>query len=387
MFSSIKRDTRRTNSYIGRKIVIKNILSLIIVTYYNFFFTLKVFIHQMKDKTTAGLLAFFLGGLGIHRFYLNQAGLGILYIALSFITCGIFAAIVPFIDAIIFFIMHDTEFDRKYNPEKFRQQVHVHVHTPGNQVPVIKKEVRQVTPTPVKKKPVSPPVTRKAANNPHKITGVTKFKQYDFKGAKESFKKALAIHYDDIATHFNLGCCYSMEEDIEKSMFHLSKAVELGFKDFNRIQKHDSLAYLRAHDEFLDFAKNNYKYEAEAEKEVPTEKEAPTEKLETPPVDLLTETDEPTEILDINAPEREKIILTEDIPKEKTWNNTRTAFDDLFGDDYDEKDISPPKLNPIENKEEIPSTLVEKLKQLGELRDKGILTEEEFNEQKKRLLG
>jgi hypothetical protein len=30
--------------------------------------------------------------------------------------------------------------------------------------------------------------------------------------------------------------------------------------------------------------------------------------------------------------------------------------------------------------------LVEKLKQLGELRDKGILTEEEFSEQKKRLL-
>jgi TM2 domain-containing membrane protein YozV len=325
----------------------------------------------MKDKTTAGLLAFFLGGAGIHRFYLNQAGLGILYIALSLITCGIFAAIVPFIDAIVFFIMNPAEFDRKYNPEKFRQQqVHVHVHnTPANQVPVIKQEVRQARPA---VKPVSPPITRKAANNPHKITGVTKFKQYDFKGAKESFKKALAIHYDDIATHFNLGCCYSMEENIEKSMFHLSKAVELGFQDFKRIDNHDSLAYLRSHDEFLDFAKNNYRYEVE--------KETPTEKLETPPVDLLAEDDE---VLDINRAEREKVILTEDIPKEKTWANSRDIFDDIFGGDDDAPSAAP---TPIEKKEAIPSSLVEKLKQLGELRDKGILTDEEFNEQKKRLL-
>lgn len=335
----------------------------------------------MKDKTTAGLLAFFLGGAGIHRFYLNQAGLGILYITLSLITCGIFAAIVPFIDAIIFFIMDPVEFDKKYNPEKFRQQVHVHVHNaPANQAPVVKKEVRQARPAPkpTRKKPVTPPKKKRVTiNNPHKITGVTKFKQYDFKGAKESFKKALLVHYDDIATHFNLGCCYSMEENIDKSMFHLSKAVELGFKDFKRIENHDSLAFLRSHDEFLDFAKNNYRYE--------TEKETPTKKSETPPVDLSVD-DEDIDVLDINTPEREKILLTEDIPEEKTWDNTRTAFDDLFGDDYDENDILPPSPKLNEKKEAIPSSLVEKLKQLAELRDKGILTEEEFNEQKKRLL-
>ena len=34
----------------------------------------------MKSKTTAGLLAIFLGGLGFHKFYLGQTGWGILYI-------------------------------------------------------------------------------------------------------------------------------------------------------------------------------------------------------------------------------------------------------------------------------------------------------------------
>ncbi|MEO0639466.1 MAG: TM2 domain-containing protein, partial [Bacteroidota bacterium] len=34
----------------------------------------------MKSKTTAYLLWFFLGGLGIHKFYLGKAGAGILYL-------------------------------------------------------------------------------------------------------------------------------------------------------------------------------------------------------------------------------------------------------------------------------------------------------------------
>ena len=33
-----------------------------------------------KNPTTAVVLALFLGGLGVHKFYLNQAGLGVLYL-------------------------------------------------------------------------------------------------------------------------------------------------------------------------------------------------------------------------------------------------------------------------------------------------------------------
>ena len=34
----------------------------------------------MKSKTTAYLLWFFLGAIGIHKFYLGKTGMGILYI-------------------------------------------------------------------------------------------------------------------------------------------------------------------------------------------------------------------------------------------------------------------------------------------------------------------
>jgi TM2 domain-containing membrane protein YozV len=39
-----------------------------------------------KNPTTAVLLALFLGGLGAHKFYLGQTGLGIVYLLFSWTT-------------------------------------------------------------------------------------------------------------------------------------------------------------------------------------------------------------------------------------------------------------------------------------------------------------
>ncbi|GAB2798576.1 TM2 domain-containing protein [Rhabdobacter roseus] len=66
----------------------------------------------MKNKTTAGILALFLGGLGVHRFYLGQTGLGILYL----VFCWTFIpAIVALIDGIIFLTQSEASFNQKYN--------------------------------------------------------------------------------------------------------------------------------------------------------------------------------------------------------------------------------------------------------------------------------
>lgn len=42
-----------------------------------------------KSKMTAGLLGIFLGGFGIHRFYLGFTGIGVAQIIVTLITCGI----------------------------------------------------------------------------------------------------------------------------------------------------------------------------------------------------------------------------------------------------------------------------------------------------------
>jgi TM2 domain-containing membrane protein YozV len=65
-----------------------------------------------KNKIVAGLLALFLGGLGIHKFYLGRNGWGIIYLIFfwTFIP-----AIIAFFEAIILLVMNEDRFDEKFN--------------------------------------------------------------------------------------------------------------------------------------------------------------------------------------------------------------------------------------------------------------------------------
>ena len=64
-----------------------------------------------KNRMTAVLLAFFLGGFGAHKFYLGQTGLGILYL-LFFWT--FIPAIAAFVEFIIYLTTTDRAFAAKY---------------------------------------------------------------------------------------------------------------------------------------------------------------------------------------------------------------------------------------------------------------------------------
>lgn len=65
-----------------------------------------------SDKTTAGLLALLVGGLGVHKFYLGKSGQGILY----FVFCWTWIpAVLGVIEGILYLTMSQQEFDYKYN--------------------------------------------------------------------------------------------------------------------------------------------------------------------------------------------------------------------------------------------------------------------------------
>jgi TM2 domain-containing membrane protein YozV len=64
-----------------------------------------------KDRITAALLAFFLGGFGVHHFYLGNTLIGVIYV----IFCWtLIPAIIAFVEFIILMTMSDKKFAAKY---------------------------------------------------------------------------------------------------------------------------------------------------------------------------------------------------------------------------------------------------------------------------------
>lgn len=83
----------------------------------------------MKEKSTAGMLALFLGGVGAHKFYLGKTGQGVLYLLFFWTFIPAFIALA---EGIIYLTESQQAFDAKYNPGKVSSVV-----SPESSAPVI----------------------------------------------------------------------------------------------------------------------------------------------------------------------------------------------------------------------------------------------------------
>ncbi len=68
-----------------------------------------------RNKMVAAILAFLLGPLGIHRFYLGRTGSAVLMLLLSCTVIGLILTVPwAFVDMIRYLIMPDREFEKRY---------------------------------------------------------------------------------------------------------------------------------------------------------------------------------------------------------------------------------------------------------------------------------
>lgn len=61
----------------------------------------------VKNKIAAGLLGIFLGGLGVHKFYLGKVGMGIVYVLFCWTAIP---ALIGFIEGIVYLCSSDENF-------------------------------------------------------------------------------------------------------------------------------------------------------------------------------------------------------------------------------------------------------------------------------------
>ena len=141
--------------------------------------------------------------------------------------------------------MSEASFDRKYNKGRYRVKD--------------RREYRVESTNVMKRHRPSQNKRSRPKANPFKKSGIKKYKEFDLEEAIIDFNKGLEIDPGDIALHFNIACAYSLTEQKDKAFDHLEKAVVHGFKDFNKIDTHDDLAFARIQDEFLTFKANGYK--------------------------------------------------------------------------------------------------------------------------------
>ena len=237
----------------------------------------------MKDKNTAALFALFLGWLGVHRFYLRQPGLGVLYLLL--LTTGI-SVVLGIIDAIVLLAMDPEEFDRRYNDDgesyehdryrRYRKERSDYRRKTSESRRERSSSSHSKRASPIRQRPTRRSSAKTSAThrkrvNPYKQSGIKKYKEFDLEAAIEDFKKGLEIDPNDISLNFNIACAYSLTEKADLAYEHLSKAVENGFKDFEKIKTHDDLAYVRIQPEFEDFEKKGFRVEKQLQLDAPKE--------------------------------------------------------------------------------------------------------------------
>lgn len=81
----------------------------------------------------------------------------------------------------------------------------------------------------------------------------------NFSKAKEKLDLALKIDNRNISAMFNYACYHSLKGEIQESQQMLSKAVESGYSNFQKIESDNDFLNLRNSEGYDEFKQNGYK--------------------------------------------------------------------------------------------------------------------------------
>lgn len=277
--------------------------------------------REYRRREVAIILALFMGWMGAHKFYLGKWGAGVAYAVLAFTFVPAFLSV---IDIIRLAMMDKTEFDWKYNT--------IPLMTPGNvDTPRKGERKRGEWSSERNRKHFDQGIKRargKYVDNAAYKQGIKFFNDYRYRPALEQFELALKAFPNHPEILFQMACCNALLEQKEELFANLEKAVESGLSNVERIKTTEALSYLRIQQEYDRIEISGFKDWR-----------------------LMGEGDEDA-VTTVEQPSiEEESVETAEIVKEPL------TTDDL---------------------------LVE-LKKLGERRQKGLITEEEFAKEKQKL--
>ncbi len=212
-----------------------------------------------KSKTIAALLAFAGGFIGAHKLYLRDIG-GFIFFLMMFLF--VVQSIGLPLTAILG-IFQGIGLLNMSDQEFDRKYNGGYVQRGDSRLEKRREEQMRKYESEDQNKPyykASPaqePQRQRA--NPFKSSGLAKYKEFDLDGAISDFQKGLDIDPNDVALNFNVACAYSLTEQKDLAYKHIAKAVSLGFNDFERILTHDDLAFVRIQPEFDTFKQSGYR--------------------------------------------------------------------------------------------------------------------------------
>jgi tetratricopeptide (TPR) repeat protein len=168
-----------------------------------------------------------------------------------------------------------------------------------------------------------------------KADGIRYYRTGDYDRSIEAFLEAADTDLGDAGTHFNLACSYAQLGQFGEALRHLELSVTFGLPKPERIEKHPALAALRKHSSYSTFRGNNFRRLNLIELTTPAEKPAPE-------------------------------IVEEEVLE----------------------DFNRPPVTPLTAEAPPPGPdLLEQITRLRELHDAGVLTQQEYQKQKEKLMG